>query len=145
MRLFFMLSVTVVALYFGACNATAAFDESKIKMIELPGIVHSTGEGQQVGANSRRFLRTHQENGVSSTEERGFNIAGLVKKWQAKKLAKELLNDPNKAQIAYREWQAAGKTLTDIDNFLKLADPKKNGAKYNQVYNGYMYHLDLLA
>ncbi|OWZ03527.1 Inactive elicitor Avr1b [Phytophthora megakarya] len=133
----FTLSVAIASSFL--VSGTAAFDpnQAKLSNMKAPDLVHSTDGGQHVlGA---RLLRARDE-------ERGFDlgIKRLADKLHAKKLAKSIMADPSKAEAAYRDWESKKYTLTDISNFLKVADPKTKG-KYDQIYNGYMVHLDLTA
>ncbi|POM59916.1 Avr1b-1 Avirulence-like protein [Phytophthora palmivora] len=133
MRLTFVLSVTILSIYFVNCDALVNSDETKTGRTTHP--IHPVN-AEYNDAVGKRFLRVHHE---FPTEDRAFSISGLVKKWQAKNLAKELLNNPYKAQNAYGPGR-----LTDIEASLKVADPKKNGKKYDDVYNGYMTYLDIV-
>ncbi|OWZ10820.1 Inactive elicitor Avr1b [Phytophthora megakarya] len=138
MRLPSILSLAMIATTFMTCNATTDYDQTKTSMMKASGFVRSVGLLRS-GDYNDRFLRTHQE-------ERGFNfdITNLVKKTKAKKLAKAIMADPSKMDDAYAAWMAKGYTLSDINNFLKVADPKTKG-KYDQISNGYAIHLDLAA
>ncbi|KAG1713377.1 hypothetical protein DVH05_001164, partial [Phytophthora capsici] len=66
-------------------------------------------------------------------EERGFSEKAAVKK-----LAKIIMADPNKATDAYNTWKDKGYTLKQLSDFLK----SKTKGKYDQVYNGYVIHVD---
>ncbi|OWY96972.1 Inactive elicitor Avr1b [Phytophthora megakarya] len=131
-------SVAIIVTSFMACYASADYDQAKMSMMGTTGLTRSVGPGPS-DEHEGRLLRVHQE-------ERGFDfgIGNLVKKMQAKKLAKAIMADPSKMEAAYVAWKDKGYTLSDINKFLKVADPKTKG-KYDQISNGYAIHLDLAA
>ncbi|OWY91187.1 Inactive elicitor Avr1b [Phytophthora megakarya] len=128
-------SVAIIATSFLVCYASADYDQAKMPMMGTTGLTRSVGPGPS-DEHGGRLLRVHQE-------ERGFDfsIGNLVKKIQAKNLAKAIMADPSRMDDAYAVWKAKGYTLRDINNFLKVADPKTKG-KYDQISNGYAIHLD---
>ncbi|KAK1930708.1 hypothetical protein P3T76_013665 [Phytophthora citrophthora] len=126
MRLSFMLSGLIAAIYCASCTATADFDQNKISM------VHSLDARLGDDAGGRRFLREHQEK-ESDTEER------ILDKVTAKLLAKSIINNPEKSISIYNKWEKKY-TLSELTSLLR----SKKG-KYNQVLNGYAIHLDHAA
>ncbi|OWZ16389.1 Inactive elicitor Avr1b [Phytophthora megakarya] len=144
MRLSFLLLTVLAGTIVMDSNATPYSTKTKTSVMGSPAIAHSLSVGQNDGVTGKRFLRAHHDHGESNMEERAgdYHFSGLVEK-AAAKLANKLLNRPNKANIAYGQWEAAGMKLTDVDDFLKLADPQNTG-KYDEVYNGYMHYKDLV-
>ncbi|OWY96411.1 Inactive elicitor Avr1b [Phytophthora megakarya] len=131
-------SMAIIATSFMICYTSADYDQAKMSVMGTTGLTRSVGPGPS-DEHEGRLLRVHQE-------ERGldFGIGKLVKKTQAKNLAKAILADPSKMDDAYAAWKTKGYTLSDINNFLKVADPKTKG-KYDRISNGYALHLDLAA
>ncbi|OWY97119.1 Avirulence (Avh) protein [Phytophthora megakarya] len=131
MRLSFILPVVMAVMYCVTCNAVAEFEQIKLS------VERSLDERLNNNAGGR-FLRAHHKHEDPNTEERGFisNLFTSDKK-TTRNFLDELLADSTKARQAFAQWKADGKTLTDIDNLLKVAKVK---GKYNQLYNDYAYY-----
>eukprot|EP00644_Phytophthora_capsici_P018140 jgi/Phyca11/113768/e_gw1.25.501.1 len=133
MRLSFLLSVAMAVIYCATCNATVDSDQNKVSMVQS---LDARLNGQ---ADGTRLLRTHHENEQESDrEERGLTDLFKTEKAAVKKMAKAIMADPSKADEVYMKWEAKKYTLTQMSNFLK----SKTKGKYDQVYNGYVIHLD---
>ncbi|EEY70500.1 secreted RxLR effector peptide protein (Avh9.1), putative [Phytophthora infestans T30-4] len=131
MRLYSILSASMVISYFVTCNAATSSDQTKLSRMEPSLLVHSLGAALNVDAIDRRFLRERKE----SMEERGYH---LTLKGEVKALAKKIIADFNTADDVYKKWNENGHSLNKIANLLKVSEKEK----YAPVYNGYLAYLN---
>ncbi|KAI9988572.1 hypothetical protein PInf_022012 [Phytophthora infestans] len=131
MRLYSILSASMVISYFVTCNAATSSDQTKLSRMESPVLVHSLSAAVNVDAVDRRFLREREE----SMQERGFH---LTTRAEVKALARKVITDFDDANDVYRKWYESGYSKNKIANLLKVSEKEK----YAPVYNGYLAYLN---